>query len=79
MTISQKIYLSSIIEQNKALAIEYSLPHLFILEESSKLFLLFWGIIRVRIVESSQAQEPEDMGSNPNLDKIRAYLLISMS
>ena len=73
------MYLSSIIEQNEALAIEYSLAHLFILEESSKLFLLFWGVIRVIIVESSQAQEPEDMGSNPNLDKIRAHLLISMS
>lgn len=70
MTISQKIYLSSIIEQNKALAIEYSLPHLFILEESSKLFLLFWGIIRVLIVESSQAQEPEDMVLIPTLTKL---------
>jgi len=70
VTISQKIYLSSIIEQNKALAIKYSLPHLFILEESSKLFLLFWGIIRVLIVESSQAQEPEDMVLIPTLTKL---------
>ena len=29
MTVSQKTYLSSIIEQNKALVIEYSLPHFF--------------------------------------------------
>lgn len=41
---SENRFSSSIIEQNKELAIEYSSPHLFILEETSNSLLLFQAL-----------------------------------